>query len=296
MTLIVAYCDGKNISSISDTALTIHEESFRSEPWQGTLKSIVIDKNRFVSFAGAADPALNIIKAIRQNNASVSGGIPTQDILQILLEFTKSLSKETKPDFIIGEITEDNANLYKVARDTIEKDLQSAWIGSKESFGYYQQLFYKEKQTQQEKFPTSEQDFIVRGAMLSALNQVIDDDKDHSVGGFTIPLHSNSKREFEYRRYTNIYKFILPENAKPNEWNPLRFANRAEGGYEYRLLSPSQTGIAAVAIFILQAQLTIVFCRPMREKDELLRRGSQRDAIRWIKENLGFEVVGTMVG
>lgn len=291
MTLVVAYCDGKHISCISDTALTIQNESFRSEPWRGSLKSLIIDKHRFISFAGAADNALNIIRNIWLLNNQMQGNLPTTAILQICLNLRSTLTVATRPDFIIGTISPSEAKLYRIASDSIEENLQVAWIGSKEAFGFYQEIFHENKKHNQSS--VSEEHILARLAMFEALDNLIDNDKDNSVGGFVIPLHSNKTHELEYFIHSGIYGMKLPNDTKPNQWNTLRFSNAVEGGYAYSLLAPKELGVAAVGVFILQAQLTIVFC-PMITINQLVKGANQRAAIALIKEHFGFELTGIL--
>jgi hypothetical protein len=295
MTLIVAYCDGKNISSVSDTTLTKDKNSHRNEPWRGTLKLIVIDKHRFIGFAGSTRDAHRSIKKFMQQNGSVLGSIPTQDILQILLEDRKLFQGDRSlvPDFIVGELLGSTANLHKVS-NSIEINVPNAWIGSKDSFGYYQQFYHKERARLQElcgyDLP-GDSGFAMQKAMLD----VIDDDKNSGVGGFPLALHSNANREFEYVSFMESYNSVVSKEVLPDGWSPVNFGTAGQGGYTYDLLVPSETGIAAVGVYILQMSKTIVFCRPMREKDEVLT-GVRHKAIDWIKENLGFELIGTKFG
>lgn len=304
MTLVVAYCDGKHISSISDTFITPAEvlradKNYGDKRWQGNLKSIVIDERRFISFAGGVKFALHFIKVIKLLNDNAPDGIPTKDILQILLNSIRELklsNEAQKPDFIVGEISDKGAWLHKIADNKIEENQQVACIGSQDAFDVYHRRFHEQRQIRLAQNPDADQLYITRYAMRKAVSLVIDDEVESSVGGFAIPLHSNTKAEFQYTDGIEEYKLVLPTNPKLNQWNALRLENAAEGGYDYQLMYPSQSGIAAVGIFIHQAKLALIYCYPIIGNNELLRNCSQRHAMQWVKENLGFELVGTVWG
>jgi hypothetical protein len=298
MTLVVAYCDGKNIACVADTALTQNGESFNSKPWMGTLKIIAIDKRRFIAFAGVVT-ALDLIREIWQLMQLIE--ISTENIIEGLLIGTEGMRE--KPDFIVGEVSETKARLYKVANGNVEPDLQNVWIGSDTAFAGYQPFFHEHKQRIKNAAPKDTEMSVIFSAMGHAMNDVIDHRPDETVGGFATTLAGMPNQGFAYGNESYINKMVLPkkdlttvllEKASLEETITLLIADRSQGGWAYTISRPSQLGIAAVGIFILHLDLTIVFC-PMIAPNQCIL-DSQLNARLWVKENLHFELEGITFG
>ncbi|MEL7434132.1 MAG: hypothetical protein AAFN11_09295 [Chloroflexota bacterium] len=145
MTLVVAYCDGKNLSCISDTGITLTQiieqprmqetKLNRAKPWTGQLKIIAVDSKRFIAFAGVVEHALNIINAIMALQQPLSEKLNTIAICQLIVNSVDTITNiEQKPDFIVGEVNQSSAILHEIKSGVLKTDIQASHLGSDKAF------------------------------------------------------------------------------------------------------------------------------------------------------------------
>ncbi|SRR6266542_6581371 len=131
MSLIVARKQGNQLAIVSDTKLTYPNEDIKGQknnPSEGVIKTVIINPNLCVSFAGDIDYAEKAIKELNNNHS-------IEETIKILEKYhnrsdykTEFLVCAGKPSPIIHKIKVNES-----------KDVHSSWIGDIKAFSSFQE-------------------------------------------------------------------------------------------------------------------------------------------------------------
>ena len=174
MTLVVGRITQGGIRVDSDSRITDPNiASNRNNIFSGLLKTIILNPNISVSYAGAVDTAQKAIEQLYQLEK-----FEINEIKKILLKINSESDCET--DFLIASL-ENQPLLYKISDNKIDVSNTFQWIGDIEGFNLFQKEFFPNLKSQDPKHISS--------VHSSAFDKVIENDKVKSVGGFHITVH-----------------------------------------------------------------------------------------------------------
>jgi hypothetical protein len=173
--IIGDYFDIRSDSRVTDPNLV------KGDMLTGILKSVIINENLCISFAGGVLDAQNALKFILQKQF-----VDINNIIGYLLKINRETDFGT--EFIISYITISTKDIIKISNGVIENNLRTAWIGDYEAFRLFQeQMILNETSTnltQQQK-------------INNAFEYVLKNGNIETVGDYHIQIGS-PKNKFEY--------------------------------------------------------------------------------------------------
>lgn len=182
MTLVVGKIAQGGIRIDSDSKITDPTiASNRNNIFSGLLKTIILNPNLTISYAGGVETAQKAIERIYELKRFEINTIK-KELLKINIE------SDYETDFLIGSL-ENQPLLYKIANGKIEITNTTFWIGDKDGFNLFQKEFHSN-------LKNSEPGHIF-SVHSTAFEKVIKSDKIESIGGFHITVH-RTKLGFEY--------------------------------------------------------------------------------------------------
>lgn len=254
MSLIVAKRDGSNLIIVSDTKLTDESEEFirqQFDPTEGVLKTIFINNNICISFAGGIEYANDALKLIKEDTT-------IEKILEILL-FCHKITSNQITDFIVCE----GASVPKIyaIKNGICESVDSAWIGDIDGFNKYQSYLLGNK----------DGSILSNGSIINidptypsinfskisqAMDNVIQDESITTVGGFKNAVVF-SKNTFSYQFYIKMYFGVVQFN-NISEIRNIGYDNAEKGGYIITYYGGSKD-LKHIALYIKQGEFGIVY-------------------------------------
>lgn len=267
MSLIVARITGPHICIVSDTKLipSGHEDiGLKHHPGNGIIKSIILNKDQCVCFAGNeyfADAALQEVE---------QGGHP-DDVLEVLHRY--HILSEYHTAFIFCFVDHD-PQIVSIKDGDVTKG-EVAWVGDQKAFELFQE-YYHSKDTPISRdspiIPGPREVPTIRNLRMTVNSQVPNDDfskmsnaMDHvihyydvpSVGGFRIQVIHDGNW-FAFTRYTNICNDVI--EIPKDGTGRFGFSNRAKGSYNVNC-AQGYDNYQYAAIHIREADLGILYSR-----------------------------------
>ncbi len=259
MSLIVCRKETEALLIVSDTKLTYMKEYYPNKqtghPSDGVIKTIIVNPNLCVSFAGDIETAEKGIKQIGLN-ADLSS------ILQLL----KNVSVDNKTEFIVcSSIPE--VKIHEI-KNSNYSEVQSSWIGSQNAFNKFQGYLHDQIKVVQPSFIKIEQsltkEFSELGKLSGAFDKVINDPSVPEVDGFKVKVALHEGK-FKYQGYLNSYlghMEIKLDQSMIGQKICIRHGHGTsrEGSYTVNFFD-SNSNFNHVGIHILQGNLGIVYSR-----------------------------------
>jgi hypothetical protein len=297
LSLIIARHEADKLLILSDTKLTYPESEnhnlHNTHPAHGTIKTIILNKNIAVSFAGLKDLAEAAIQGIASSNS-----IP--EILESLLaHHNKSLGDV---EFLVS--TTNPLCIYEIKNRSIDRS-SHAWIGSHNAFTRYQGYFLGTIQAKlhggvkfvveavgKDKMP------IALSNMLSAFDAVIEDETVPEVNGFKIKVLAENEC-FTYVGYSASYASKPVELPLPRKPGTYRFdfghSSASDGGYTVNFFN-SRVNFAALGLHIQQGNFGIIYERTNGGLFEasFFKNIDELDFVDFAKLRYNIEPSGTM--
>jgi hypothetical protein len=259
MSLVVARKYGKQILIVSDTRLS-DAHGKKTSPTQGIIKSIIIDSNLCVSFAGIIDYADNALKSFRKM------GINTDSFTRTVEHFFDwHIRSRKETDFVIAF----GKPHYKIAeiKDGQCVEAVNSWIGDAKAFARFQGYFHNVLAAVPTPIDTANISLVYvpepeeEGAsdaysqMLKAIMAVNTDTDMQYVGDFAVPV-AYHKGGFQYMDYVYVLTNPINWDVMPEEF-VLPFGTTEEGGYGFNFIGALDGNLPAM--YFLQGSLGILF-------------------------------------
>ncbi|WP_027127212.1 hypothetical protein [Gelidibacter mesophilus] len=174
MTLVVGRITQGGIRVDSDSKITDPSiASNRNTVFSGLLKTIILNPNISVSYAGGVDTAQKAIEELYKLQK-----FEINEIKKLLLKIHSENDCET--DFLIASL-ENQPLLYKISENKIDVSNSFQWIGDIKGFNIFQKEFFPNLKSQDAKH--------ISTVHANAFDKVIENDQIESVGGFHITAH-----------------------------------------------------------------------------------------------------------
>ncbi len=188
MTLVVGRITQGGIRIDSDSKITNpNEASNQNNIFSGLLKTIVLNPNISVSYAGGVETAQLAIEELYK-----LGNFDIFKVKSKLLEINKDCKSET--DFLIATL-ENQPLLYKISKGEISISNSFHWIGDIKGFNLFQSEFLPNLKSTNSKH--------IWSVHSKAFDKVIENSQIESVGGFHVTVH-RTNFGLEYMFTTNI--------------------------------------------------------------------------------------------
>lgn len=277
MTLIVARIQGKNLQIDSDNIITDPNESKGVRNIQkGIIKTIILNGNLSVSYAGDVEYAQKTINEIYELN-----DFSLEHIKNKLLN--ANINSSAQVDFILAT-TENQPLLYKISEKTIEESDTMQWIGDKEGYSIFQSHYLPNIGNQDEFFDS----FYFQSM---AFEEVINNINIKSVGGFHICVRTIDGNQ----QYPSSVKVVRGSSLKIQgpELQPM-FANctTEDGSYVINYISSSPPFHPLLGIYFTFGRFGIIFY-PRFSKDSItIRNVSVNDFRQEIRKRFKIETSG----
>lgn len=270
MSLIVARKSEGQLCIVSDTKLSYpnHEvKGLKDSPSEGVVKSVIINQNICISFAGELSYAEAALRLIFENDS-------IENIIEILKRY--HVESDYRTEFLLCYYC-DEPIIYKF-KDNEYGPVVSSWIGDQKAFNRFQESMSgvrkesKQKKKKQEKaLPSSNKPAIIfesmnlsfeasspkyLSRMSSAMDEVIEDGNINSVGGFKVNVIY--KDRFYYNFYTKSYRGQFAMIGLGS--HIIGHGGSDEGAYSLNFFGGSRD-FKSLALHIRQASLGIVYHR-----------------------------------
>lgn len=233
MTLVVGRITQGGIRIDSDSKITDPTiVSNKNNIFSGFLKTIILNPNISVSYAGGVETAQKAIEELYLSDTFEIGKIKN-----LLLKLHLETKQET--DFLIASL-ENQPLLYKISKGKIETSNSFHWIGDIDGFNIFQREFLPNIKSSDPKHISS--------IHSNAFEKVIESDKVESVGGFHITVH-RTKIGLEYLFKMQIISGQpISMKMKSNELKIIPFGNAQTGTYSCSYLKSSNPHSPAIGI------------------------------------------------
>ena len=231
MTLVIGRIIQGGVIVESDSKITDPKiVSNRNYIFSGLLKTIILNPQISVSYAGDIETAQKAIERLYQSSSFEINQIKSE-LLEINIE------SEFGTDFLIASL-ENQPLLYKIANGKIDISNTAQWIGDIEGFNMFQKEFLSKLKSYK---PTH-----IFSVHSNAFEKVITSEKIESIGGFHITVH-RTKNGLEYLMKMSITSG-QPITVKGNRTHIVPFGNAQTGSYSYSYLISNNPFFPAVGI------------------------------------------------
>jgi len=279
MTLVVARKFDSEIRIVCDGKISYPDE-LNKGPLHGALKSVIIDNNNCICYAGSFNISIDAIRYLLNNN--ISDYTLIKDYL-----LSVNIKNNKQADFVVGN-TIGSMNLCKISNGKAEDIGSSTWIGDYKAFEKFQEYYHK-KQIKEE----IEEKLLIYARMVSAMAELVREGSCPSVGDFYIGIRSGPKG-FNYLENANA--FCVRQTISPNTLTAIRFGSAAEGGYAFSILTPNKTGIGAIGIHYTQGNLGALFYPLISDKAIIYRNVNYDGFTLKVKEDYEITLSGIKIG
>jgi hypothetical protein len=261
MSLVVARVHGKQIYIVSDTKLT-DAYGKKIYPTQGIIKSIILNQNVCLCFAGIAEYADSALKAYRQLRI---GADAFNQTIQHFSDWHSRVRGETEFILAFGEPH------YKIVeiKDGQFVETRSSWIGDDKAFTKFQGYFhnvitptpnplntasFSAVRVPEPQGEGNSNDYLL---MLNAMQTIITDIDVKYVGDFAIAV-AYDKGSFQYMDYAYVLTHPIRWDVMPEEF-VIPFGTTEEGGYGFNFIGALDGNLSVAAMYFLQGNLGILF-------------------------------------
>lgn len=260
MSLIVARKHKNQIYIVGDTRVSVDDKILSTErfpPQYGIIKSIILNKNFCISFAGTIDYADEAIRVFQQRNIS-----SFDDTIKYFLDY--HIYRNEEVEFILSFGVPDNEIVQ--IKDRKSNKVTNAWIGDHSAYEKFQQ--YKLEKTEQGNFDSQRMtmqviempvinDEEIFTDMLIALKRVNEDVSIKTVGDFTTTVIYD-KKGFRFSHHLDTVSHPLSfETFRVGQAVP--FGTREQGGYAVSFTNAESEGLQVAIVYINQANLGIIY-------------------------------------
>lgn len=243
----MAYKYKKNIIICCDTKVTKDDNYTNIEEYKRSIaiKSIIINKDICISFAGTIKIAENAINEVYWD---IKKNINT--IKNILEKYSKSWETE----FLLAHINNEKKTiLLSIKEWNTSQDLQFWWLGNIEAYNEYSYIYYQNKDTAIKNFKEYWQVCLIN----NSFKEVVKSRKFTDVWNFVVTI-KNMWKWFQYNLEIEVSTWTTTIQA--NEWKktPISFGSVANGWYIENYCVPNEW-IGAVWIHFHQSQFWYLF-------------------------------------
>ena len=272
MSLIIARIEGNNLGIVSDTKLTypFHEtKNFKTSPLDGVLKTIILNENLSISFAGEVEYAELALKEINEC-------IQITTVIQVLEKF-HNLSRG-KTEFLIC-IGKPELRIYEIKNGEVNQTSMS-WIGDKEAFNSFQESMLttivksetiktspsatSNFRSNQPAITITEMNLTVEvsqkspllSKISSAMDKVIENGNIDSVGGFKVSVIYD--KGFFYNCYIKSYRSNVSMIGYGTHY--ITHGTASDGSYSINFIGGS-SDFKSVALHVSQGKFGIIYNR-----------------------------------
>jgi hypothetical protein len=283
LSLVVAQASTDGPRIVSDTRVVLPHEQ-RPSFKQGTLKAIVIRRDLVVCFAGDVVAGLD---GIREFAGELDRGRAVDDLLGMLQE--RTLDDRRVVEFILATDVPD-AQLMRLQGGTLERNLESSWIGDHAAFERFQQARYaltvdplEAELDKQFALPPSAK---LMSVLQRAMAAVIADPPVQSVDDFCVSI-AHKPTGFQYLESTFLHVGRDIE-LRPGDDLISRMAQPVEeGGYAVSVVEPEDPGMPALGLSFPRARLGMLYLPLKYEGATVIENVSPKDFPRIVFERFG---------
>lgn len=233
MTLVVGRIIQSGIRVDSDSKITDPNiVSNRNNIFSGILKTIILNPNISVSYAGGVETAQKAIEELYALNT-----FEINKVKSLLLKI--NMESEYDTDFLIASL-ENQPLLYKISNGKIEPSNTFHWIGDINGFNLFQKEFLPKLNSFDPKHITT--------IHSNAFEKVIENGEIESVGGFHITVH-RTKFGLEY-----LFKMKIITGQPTsvtligNDTKTIPFGNAQTGAFSFSYLKSDNPFLPAIGI------------------------------------------------
>lgn len=278
MTLIVGARTETRIELISDTRIT-HPDTTQIEEIPGRLKLVALSPAICVGYAGRAAPAIDRIRATPHRDASSFDAVVAH------------LRTEPECDFLVAEA----GRPFRQASitDGVVREGELVWIGEADAWAAFEVVrptvpapIYGDPYDREpgDHFMT---------AVRTAYQRVFGDAACTTVAGFEMRIGSRGSG-FRYLPQAGFSAVNL--SGQLNESTAQQHSTAAAGAFSYTILTPTEPGVALVAVYISQPQLGYVYL-PLRHDQPIeVRQTDHETLVSHVRTEYGVVVDGLTVG
>ena len=279
MTLVIGRIFDNKIRVTSDSKI-MDSTVVRNNPLLGNIKSIIINPQICLSFAG------NVFFAEKLLQLYYSGKISKLDeLIYECLKINRESNDET--DFMIASLMNGERKLIKISGYQLYQGIQNAWIGDNIAFNNYQEHYHSDKSNNDE-----------FSKMESALASVIKDEKIESVSDFQISVetvyHDNMKGYFfVYATKTSMSYAKQTFKVTNENFLVIPFGGPEIGAYGITYLRSIHILKPAIAIHFPQGKFGVLFYPQNSYNKAIIRKIEDgEEFIKEIKEEFGIPLEG----
>jgi hypothetical protein len=322
MTLVVAHRIPRGVHIASDMRISDPGTANLVPGYtSAVLKAVIVDPQICLAYAGRVAPAISAIRRV----AIAAPIVDADEIAQMLLAAHQRANGQT--EFLLTTLNP--VRLTRIADNSVERDLPSAWLGDFEAFQLFQESYVGGKvilepnqademgdeeragfaeriaaaraeslKRWEKVLPADEyEEFVVASKQTEAMRAVINSGLT-TVGESSIfavprpPLDANAKFA-----YTELSRASTGRQRPTRPGlNPLQAGSAAHGDFSYAILTPSRAGIGAVGIYFLEGRLGLLYAPLKRDGPRKYTDVSVAQFKKAVKEEYGIPLEGIGIG
>jgi hypothetical protein len=282
VTLVVARSFASQIRMTGDSQISDLNAINRGTA-RGALKTVIVDQNLAIAFAGNLGRAQLALEAIRDSGGSGTG---PEGLLTILETFCREGDGDT--EFLMMALAP-SAEIMKVTAAGFERALPSAWIGDLTAYEAYQRLYHSAADGHDQ----ADGDLPAIGRMITAFSELLRIGDVAGIGPPEVTIKSTAQG-FRYAPSATVspIRQTIPAGATVQ----IRFGTAAEGGYGHSVLVPEEIGIGAIGVHFFPGQLGVLYY-PLRLADPIVYRDvAPGDFVEAIQTDIGVTLSGLFIG
>lgn len=265
MTLVVARKIKDNIRIFSDTKRSDVSDVLKGVK-RNILKTIILNEEICVSFAGRIGWATNAICQLRKTSLSVD------EVQNYLLR--QNIESVDEVDFIVASLSRE-PSITKISGGIVESGLDQCWIGNKDAFNTFQKHFHSIKNPNIDGISKDQVEISnTLYRMKVAFERLVEQGKHSDVGEIYIETASLPTGFCYIPRSISFSgsKEIFPNvSGGPKEY----FASL--GSYTYSILTPESSGIGIIGVHYYPGEVGILLSCCNSDKSPIIYENVTED-------------------
>lgn len=277
MTLVVGRIFQGGIRIDSDSKITDPQiVDNRNNIFSGLLKTIILNPNISVSYAGGVEIAQKAIEELYKLNS-----FEINSVKSLLLKINIDNNYET--DFLIASL-ENQPLLYKISNGKIEPSNSSHWIGDIDGFNLFQSEYLPKLKSYDPKH--------IFSTHSDAFEKVIESKKIESIGGFHITVHRTqlgleylTKMQISIGQPTSI-------TLSGNQSKILPFGNAQTGAFSYSYLKSENPFAPAIGIHFPIGNFETLYFPKIKREIIFFNNLDPFEFVKNVKKEYGIKLTG----
>jgi hypothetical protein len=251
------------------------------------LKTVILSDDLLVAYSGNVEVALATLRALpsaRQEANATARALSDSCV-----------AANGKVEYLLAQRP---GRLMRVTEESIEDDLETGWVGSQQAWTIYQEAYANAVTgpplrisgiSPEGPLPLPAEDWDALQRMNAGIVAVVQAELNDV--GEAMVFATASTPGFHYQPQA-VLEATHEQVISGEGWVPSDWGSAATGGFGYSVMTPTGSGIGAIALYFPHGQLGLLYAPLVQDEPISYRQISQGDFRSKVAEEYGIYVDG----